>query len=275
MSLKSILRVLGIFMIFNGVFSLVFGKAFVRPWRVLGGPIAAYVSFLLRWPGWLIRLVGAGEAVAGARVLAATQVQVAELYGVGARVYDPLLVLWNAVLTDVEDAVDRAVIEYLPPGGRVLDLGCGTGVNVGRLQRLGIPFSQYVGVDLTPQMLEVARAKFEHLPNVTFLQRDLLRDPLPEGEFDLIISTWVFSHLKERAGEVVEKARQRLKPGGHIVALMYSKTDSWLDPLVDAVGEAILAAPVPKAIYLAFPGRVRLQRLAGGMATLVVLRKDT
>ncbi len=124
-------------------------------------------------------------------------------------------------------------------------------------------------------MLAVAQSKFGHLSNVTFLRRDLLRDQLPEGEFDLIISTWVLSHLKERAGEVVEKARQSLKPYGHIVALMYSKTDSWLDPLVDALGKAILAEPVSKEIYQAFPGRVKLQRLAGGMATLVVLRKET
>lgn len=275
MSQKTILRFLGIFMIFNGVFSLVFGKAFIRPWRVLGGPIAASVSFFLRWPDWLIRLVGAGEAVAGARVLGPTKVQVPDLYSVVARVYDPLLALWNAALADVEAAVDRAIIEHLPPSRRVLDLGCGTGANVARLQRIGIPFSQYVGVDLTPQMLEVARSKFGHLSNVTFLQRDLLRDPLPEGEFDLIISTWVFSHLKERAGEVVEKARQHLKPDGHIVVLMVGKTDSWLDPLVDSLFKAFLAEPVPKEVYLAFPGRVSVERLRGGMATLVVLRKET
>lgn len=164
--------------------------------------------------------------------------------------------------------------EHLPPGGSVLDLGCGTGVNVARLLRLGIPFSRYVGIDLTPQMLAVARRKFGDLPNVTFQRLDLLRDPLPEGEFDLVISTWVFSHLRKRAGEVVEKAMQRLKPGGHIVLLMFSRPDSWLDPVAEALGRIILARPVPKDIYESFPGRVALQPLAGGLATLVVLRRE-
>ncbi len=275
MSAKTFLRLLGIAIVLNGVLGLIFGKSFVRPGRLLGGPIAGSVSFILHWPNWLIRLVGVIEAAAGVCLLAATQVQVAEMYGVVARVYDPLLALWNAALADVEAAVDRAVGEFLPPGGRGLDLGCGTGANVARLQRLGVPFSQYVGVDLTPHMLAVAQSKFGDLPNVTFLQRDLLRDPLPEGEFDLIISTWVFSHLKDRAGDVVEKARQHLKPGGHMVVLMCSKTGSWLDPLINWLFKAFLAEPVPKEVYLAFPGRVKLQRLAGGTATLVVLREET
>lgn len=273
--MKTIVRLVAIFMIFDGVFSLIFGKAFVRPWRLLGWPISVYVSFLLCWPDWLIRATGAGEAVAGARILAVTRVQVAELYSVAAPVYDPLLALWNAASAGgVESAVDQAVATYLPPGGRILDLGCGTGANLARLQRLGIPFTQYIGIDLSPQMLAVAQRKFGHLPNVTFLRRDLLRDPLPEGEFDLIISTWVFSHLKEQAREVVESALQRLKSGGHVVLLMFSRPYSWLDPFAEAIGRIILATPVPEEIYLAFPGRVTLQRLMGGMATLVVLRKE-
>lgn len=275
MSTKTVLRLLGIFMILDGVLSLMFGGAFVRPWRRLGGPIRAYVSFLLRWPDWLIRLTGAAEAVLGARMLAATQVQVVEIYGLFAPLYDPFLALWNATLArGVDAAVDRAMGKHLPAGGRVLDLGCGTGANLARLLRLDIPFSQYIGIDLTPEMLAVARYKFGHLPNVTFEQRDLLHDPLPEGEFDLIISTWVLSHLKERAGEAVEKAREHLKPGGHIVLLMYSRPDSWLDPIFEALGRAIIAEPVPREIYLAFPGRVSLQRLAGGMAAIVVLGKE-
>ncbi|TAK35983.1 MAG: class I SAM-dependent methyltransferase [Chloroflexota bacterium] len=276
MSMKTILRLLGIFMILDGVLSLLFGKTYLRPWRRLGGPISVYISFLLRWPDWLIRVAGAGEAVVGARTFAATRVQVSEIYGVFAPLYDPFLALWNATLArGVDAAVDQAVSEYLPPGGRVLDLGCGTGANLARLQRLGIPFSQYVGVDLTPRMLAVAQSKLGHLPNVTFLQRDLLRDPLPDGEFDLVISTWVFSHLGRKADEVVEKARGRLKPGGHMVLLISSRTDSWLDSLLKSIEKAILAEPVPQELYLSFPGRVALQRLAGGLATLVVLRKET
>lgn len=274
MSTRNLLRWLGALMILDGVLSLVFGKSYLRLWRRSGEPIASLVSLFRHWPDWLVRVAGAGEAVVGLQALGASPFRVPDIYHTVARIYDPVRALWDTTFArGVEDAVNEAVTKYLPPGGKVLDLGCGTGVNIARLQRLGIPFSQYVGVDLTPEMLEMARQKFGHLPNVTFLQKDLLHDPLPDGEFDLVISTWVFSHLGERARAVVEKAQERLKPHGHVVLLMFSETGAWLDPIVDTLTQPFAARLVPKEIYLSFPGRVDLRRLAGGIATLVVLRK--
>ena len=143
-------------------------------------------------------------------------------------------------------------------------------------------FSQYVGVDLTPEMLAVAQRKFGHLPNVGFVQRDLLREALPEGDFDLIVSTWLFEHLQGRGGEVVAKALEQLKPGSHMVLLMVSRPDFWRNPLFGGIASPVLARlvpkevylPVPKEDYLAFPGRVALRHFVGGLAALAVLRKE-
>lgn len=85
-----------------------------------------------------------------------------------------------------------------------MDLGCGTGFNLARLQGLDLPFRTSTGVDLSADMLARARAKFAQFPNIEFRQLDLLADPLPEGPFDLVVSTNAFEHLPN-PGELWKK----------------------------------------------------------------------
>jgi SAM-dependent methyltransferase len=75
-----------------------------------------------------------------------------------------------------------------PASLRRRSLGCGTAANLERLIALDLPFESYTGVDLSEAMVNRARAKFAHLPNVHFQQLDLLTDPLPMGPFDLVVS---------------------------------------------------------------------------------------
>ncbi|MCL5958392.1 MAG: class I SAM-dependent methyltransferase, partial [Chloroflexi bacterium] len=173
-----------------------------------------------------------------------------------------------------ENAVDRAVKEYLPVGGRVLDLGCGTGANLARIKRLRIPFSKYVGVDLTPQMLAQAQHSFGDLPNVIFLRQDLLSDSLPDGEFELIISTWVFSHLRGRSAELEEKAVKRLKPNGHMIVLMLTQSGTWLDLPIGILARPFLIEPVSQDTYVNSPSLAALRRFWGGMVTLAIWGKE-
>ncbi|MHB1415113.1 MAG: class I SAM-dependent DNA methyltransferase [Chloroflexota bacterium] len=272
---RTVLRLAGIVLVVDGLLAGSFGKAYLHPWLNAGGPLAALTAVVLRWPGRLIRLLGLGEAILGLGVVGAAHTRVPEVYHLFARIYDPFLALWYATLArGVNPAIDRAVREHLPPGGSVLDLGVGTGSNIERLRRLGIPFSRYVGVDLSEDMLAQARSKFGYLPNVTLEQRDLLHDPLPDGPFNLAISTWVFSHLGQGAGEVVARVLRQVKPGGYVVILMYSRPHSWLDPLADALGGIVLAEPVPREVYTAFPRIVTSQRLMGGMATLLIINTE-
>ncbi len=171
-------------------------------------------------------------------------------------------------------ALDRAIEAHLPPDGHILDLGCGTGLNVARLLALELPFRSYIGVDFSEDMLAKAGAKFEHLENIRFKQLDLSREILPEGPFDLIVSTWVFEHLADPS-DVVEKAWQRLVPGGHIVLLFMVKR-GWVNLCATPIlklSNAQLSYGAEGNVHRHFPGMVSLEHFVGGAAVLTVLHK--
>ncbi|MBI3961312.1 MAG: class I SAM-dependent methyltransferase [Deinococcus sp.] len=274
--MRTLLRWLGVALLLDGLLSALLGKSYVRLWRSAPGPLGALSRGMLGWPFWAVRLGGVAEAVLGLRVLAAAPLQVRQLYHYFAPIYDASSFTWRERLyPEAHAAFDRALAAYLPPGGRVLDLGCGTAANLERILALGLPYGSYTGVDLTPEMLAVARQKFGHLSKVSFRQLDLLSDPLPEGEYDLIISTWVFSHLTDPR-RVVETGLERLKPGGHMVLLFLSRPQEWPYPLQLAEKcflQVGAARPVAEDVWRSFPGRESVQQFGGGELTMMVLRK--
>jgi len=100
----------------------------------------------------------------------------------------------------------------LRPGDRVLELGCGPGVDAVELAR----GRRYTGVDLSPVMVEAARRR---VPDGTFLVGDLSSVVFPPGSFDAVVALYVFGHLpaEEQAG-AIERAFAWLRPGGVLCA---------------------------------------------------------
>lgn len=96
------------------------------------------------------------------------------------------------------DALYGAVVETLrlqdSPPRRVLDLGAGTGLLAGKIHD-AFPEAELVLVDGSAEMLGVAR---ERLPKATFHQQDMC-DPLPDGEFDAVVSALAIHHLDHDA----------------------------------------------------------------------------
>lgn len=74
-------------------------------------------------------------------------------------------------------------------------------------------------------MLAQARKKFGDLSNVRLQQFDLMTSALPEGPYDLILSTWVFEQIPDPA-LVVANAWDRLREGGHILLLFSIEANS-------------------------------------------------
>ncbi|MBI2942247.1 MAG: class I SAM-dependent methyltransferase [Chloroflexi bacterium] len=275
MANKRVQRALGALLIADGLLKLACGRRYVRLWRT-AATIPLYsrvVDWFLRRSGGTLRLIGVAKVALGLAALARAPLEVRELYRAVAPIYDAASFLWREWLyPDAHRALDRALTTYLPPGGHVLDLGCGTGANLERLLAQGLPFGSYVGIDLSEGMLARAGARFARVANVQLQRRNLLTDPLPAGPFDLIVSTWVFSHLPQPE-RVVANAWEQLRPGGHALLLFLSETGSWLDRLRRPFWEFFHACPLPEAVYRRFPGLVSVERFGGGTATLVVLRK--
>jgi len=238
---------------------------------------ASFARGLADWfaalPSWALRLAGVAEIGFALALLRRVPIQVRELYRAIADIYDPANFLWKRWLyVDAHAALDRALAEYLPPNGRVLDLGCGTGANLERLLSLGLPFGSYVGVDQSEEMLARARERFAGVDRASFQRLDLVTDPLPEGPFDLAVSTWVFSHLPDPLA-MVEKTMGVLSEEDHVVLLFLAESASWQGRLIRSLGGILSSRPVPEEIYLAFPGHFLPQRFSGGSAVLMVLKK--
>src|SRR5205823_5341194 len=110
--------------------------------------------------------------------------------------------------------IARALLEpFLPPGQPwdILDAGCGTGVTLDWLGRLGIS-GRAVGIDISPHALTFCRSR-----NQTDLSLASLLDlPFPDGSFDLITCLDVLQHLPLPDGDLrgLQECHRVLKPGG-------------------------------------------------------------
>lgn len=104
--------------------------------------------------------------------------------------------------------IDQAVVEMLGPGeGRLLEVGCGTGIYADRVRRLGW---DPVGVDLSGGMLRHAAAR---LPVV---QGDAIRLPSRSEAFDAVITVMFHTDLPEY-GPALGEIYRVLRPGGVFV----------------------------------------------------------
>ena len=265
-------------MIVDGVLLALFGRRYARLWR-LGTEQGGYYRLVQRFvelPPWLLRLLGLAEVVAGVKVLGRAPLSVPGVYNALAAPYSAIDTWWRDWLyADAHKALDEAMAKYLPPDGAVLDLGAGTGANLGRLLATGARFASYTGVDATETMLAQARGKYGQLPQAHFRQLDLRRDPLPDGPFDLIVSSWVLEHLVE-PGAVVRKAWEKLRPGGHMVLLFEVEGTGVYSELVNRVLGFFDAQQVAESTVKQLPGLVRYETFSGPFArlALVVLEKQ-
>lgn len=112
-------------------------------------------------------------------------------------------------LLELEQPVVWAILDSLPVGV-ALDAACGTGRHSARLAELG---HSVIGVDRTPEMLAVARAK---VPAGDFREGDLHALPLEDDSVDIVVCGIAVSHVPELEPVLAEFVRV-LRPGGHLV----------------------------------------------------------
>jgi demethylmenaquinone methyltransferase/2-methoxy-6-polyprenyl-1,4-benzoquinol methylase len=173
---------------------------------------------------------------------------VREMFGRIAGRYD----LVNTVMTGGIDAVwRRRAIEALnvEPDASLLDLCCGTGA-LTRDAAAKVPRGRVVGIDFTPQMLEIARARAQS-SNVEYLEGDVLQLPFEDAQFDGATMGFSMRNVVD-IGACLREVARVLKPGAVFVNLEVSKPPN---PLWR------------RAFYLYFYGIVPIiGRLVGGDA---------
>ena len=93
-----------------------------------------------------------------------------------------------------QDAVRELCREFVPRGARVLEVGCGVGINAKFLQRIA---SRVVGVDISDRNIEVA-TEYAAAPNTEFKLLDILHagdDLAALGPFEVIVLPDVIEHV--------------------------------------------------------------------------------
>jgi arsenite methyltransferase len=139
----------------------------------------------------------------------------------------------TAVEASLGCGVPTAVAD-LHDGETVLDLGSGAGTDVLISARRVAPTGKAIGLDMTDEMLELARANAaaSGVANIEFVKGYIEDIPLPDGSIDVVISNCVINLSADKRKVLAEVARV-LKPGGR-----FAVSDVIADPDMDEATRA-------------------------------------
>ncbi len=125
--------------------------------------------------------------------------------------------------------IQEKFLQYFPPAGEILDLGCGRGIFLDLLAKHGF---KPAGVEIDEQMLKASRDRgfeVEHTDAISFLKAT-------KRTFDGIFASHIVEHMSAaELTELVDLIKQRLKPGGVAIVVtprpgsLWATEYFWLD----------------------------------------------
>ncbi len=113
-------------------------------------------------------------------------------------------------------AVVANLVHRVAPAGRILDVGCGEGLLVDHLRRLG--YGRYTGIDISETAIAAA-TKARADDRTTFEACDAETYAIPD-DFDLVVFNESLAYLREPL-ETIARYQSRLAPGGIFVVSMF------------------------------------------------------
>ena len=140
-----------------------------------------------------------------------------------ASVYDLLDVIY---FRNYDRSPRKAVIEAISENDKILDLCTGTATNAMGISR-AIPTSEIVGVDLSENMLKVAREKLKksNIKNITLYQMDATKLSFKSESFDKILLSLILHEMDEELrSKILSEAKRALKKNGKIIITEWERS---------------------------------------------------
>lgn len=154
---------------------------------------------------------------------------------------------------------------HIPPGGRVLELGVGTGLSLSAYPA----HCEVVGIDLAQDMLDQAAEKVRQhgWRHVRLRRMDALHLEFPPDSFDYVMAFHVVSVVPD-APRLMQEARRACRPGGRIVIINHFRSER---PLIGSLVD--LVDPVTRK--LGWRTTLKLVDVLDGVAVSVEQRYKT
>ncbi len=130
----------------------------------------------------------------------------------------------------------------IAPGDRLLEVGVGTGINA----RLYPRNCHVTGIDLSPEMLEKARARVQRqgVRNIRLQEMDAAHLTFADDSFDIVYAPYVISVVPDPV-QVVREMRRVCRPGGKIVIVNHFRSSN---PILSRLERAMS----PVTVHLGF-----------------------
>lgn len=168
--------------------------------------------------------------------------EVEKEYDTLAQVYEEKILNWNYSCHQV---AAELMTGFVATEGKILDLGCGTGLAGQALIEQG--YQTIIGVDISRKSLDIARDKNIYTAlHKADIQQAL---PFPENEFDGIICTAVLTNME--TPDVLYNFCRLVKPGGYV--LFTNREDIHYQKKFDVTLQKMESEDILKQTYLSSP----------------------
>lgn len=142
--------------------------------------------------------------------------------------YNTIAKEWD-VSRERPSGVKNKIIKDIKRGFNVLDFGCGNGLMLKAVLSKG---GEYTGIDISDQLIELAKKKYvQEIKNkqAKFFVGDVLKNKLPDNQFDYIFSYAVLHHIPsvKWRQKFFDQVYRLLKPNGQATFINWNLLNDW------------------------------------------------